>query len=257
MLILLLSFYWAFEYSLPSGAFSGMAAGVAVEDWRHGLEVNPALTVSRWRFTADAGWTRPYGLAGLNCSKLAGNFRQDEIALGVGFHLLGIEGARELTTQINLALEPLPRVKAGIGIGALIQDMRGYGIDGVPVFDIGALYRANKLSFGLSARRLNSPRLKNGDEVPRWLGAGVAWEPISSLLLALDIYREGDDEGGATGVEFRFLPELAIRAGVVTLPFHWCAGLAVRLGSFGLDYSYRLHPELGDTHIFSINYGWN
>lgn len=267
MLILLLSFYWAFEYSLPSGALSGMAAGVAVDDWRHGLEINPALNVSRWRFAADAAYSRPFGLTGLHCGKLAVNFRHNNFALGMAFHILRTEGARELNTRINLGLEPLSRVKAGIGIGVLIQDMSHYGIDWAPVFDIGALYRADKLIFGVSGRQLNSPRFKNGDEVPHRWSVGVAWKPISALLFALDLYREGNDEGGAAGVEFRFFPELAIRAGVKTIPFQWCAGVGVELNCFhflssrqgqvGVDYSYQLHPELGDTHIYSINFGWN
>ncbi|MEO0069217.1 MAG: hypothetical protein ABIK18_00265 [candidate division WOR-3 bacterium] len=243
-----------------------MAAGLAVDDWRHWFEVNPAVCISQWRFGADAVYTRPYGLTGLNCGKLGVNLRQRNVALGVGIHIVGIEGAEELKTKIGLGLEPVSSVKVGIGIGALIQDMRYYGVDWAPVFDIGVLYQKDKLSFGLSGKQLNSPRLKNGDEVPYHLGVGVAWEPISSLLLTLDLYREGRDEGGAAGVEIRFFPELAIRAGVGTMPFHWCAGVGIRLGcfhldnhqaQFGLDYSYQLHPELGDTHIFSINWGWN
>ncbi len=257
MAVLIVILAGAFEYPLYFGSATGMATGLAIEDWHNGFEINPALALSHRRFAFGIGYSQPYGISGLNSGLTILNLRLGKLGFVGGGHFLGFEGGKEVIAKINIGVEPLPALKTGLGIGGLIQDMGIYGSDAVLAFDFGLCYQLNKIRFGIAGRRLNSPRLDNGEELLPWLGLGLSWEPVSALLLALDLYREGKDEGGAIGVEFRFLREIAVRAGVATFPFQLTTGLGVRLGWFGLDYGYKLHPELGDTHILSLNFGWD
>ncbi len=242
---------------MPAGAVGGIGAGVAVEDWQHGFGVNPAMAVSGVRFGAGVTYARPYGLSGLNCIRSVVNFSWGKIATVAGGQLLGLGTYKEWDCGLALGTEPIKGLKVGLGVHGFVQELGDYEVRGVPVFDLGGVWRNGRFAFGFSGQRLNSPQLSGGDKIlPRFI-LGGSWEPVQGLVIAIEGRKQGNVDGGAAGVGFQFFPELILRAGVETAPLLWRGGLRIQLGCCGIDYSYQLHPELGDTHILGISGQWH
>lgn len=246
----------AFEFETPVGRRSAMLASVAVSDPGGALAVNPALVVTVHRVEAMVGHSRPHGLANVDAVSGGALLRPGGWASGLALVTVGFERYRESDIRICAGAE-LP---LGLAVGGtahvLIANPGGDAIEAAPALDLGVHWRSGILALGACAGRLNQPRFANGDVVPVRFAAGLAIAPFEDLLLALDVVRERGTEDVRLGAEFRLIPQLGLRAGVGLVPISYASGLGVDLVPFGLDYAYRFHPQLEETHVIGIRVAW-
>ncbi len=246
----------AFEFLLPVGRSGGMGAGVAVVDWKHSLVLNPGIIGYGPKFGGAVAYTVPYGIRELHSGMVGICFPVSRIDVGAGSFMTGTGSYQEWNMSLVLGGRVLNELSAGIGVHGCLQHMGGYVFDLVPVVDLGLLWKSNRWSAGIAGQRLNSPRFRNGDELAPKFKAGVCWEPVSTLVLAVDIERIDDAERAIAGVEFKLFPQIAVRCGYQTSPQCFRGGIGINWAGLSLDYGYQYHHQLGDTHIFSISFRW-
>ncbi|MGQ9707588.1 MAG: hypothetical protein ACUVUR_01770 [bacterium] len=226
-------------------------------DWQNSLTHNPALAINEHRLAGGFVYAQPFGLQGLTCARAAVNYRLKMLHITSGLQVLGLKNEREFDLGTVLGTRLLTGLTVGIGIHGLVRDQKGYGGDFASALDFGILWLAGRLRLGIAGQRLNSPRFRAGDELNSVIRAGLSWEPVSALHLAIDAEKDSNIERLLGGAELRLFPELCLRCGVETFPFSLRAGMSVRVDWLSLDYGYHYHPQLGDTHILGINLIWN
>jgi hypothetical protein len=246
----------AFEFSPPLGPAGAMLAGTAVDDWQAQFSHNPALTTGSGRLAGGGSYCAPFGLADVHCVAACLGSKVGKWAGGFGVTSLSFDAYHETDVHIIGGWKPLSGLSAGIGAHWMIKDQGRYGVDGVPRFDAGALWETGRLRLGGAALGVNMPRFDNGDELGLRLLAGAAFRPVESLVLAFDLFRNGEQEGANLGAEFRIVPALALRAGGGVGPLNYAAGVRVSVGFLAVDYTYRFHPQLKETHAVGLQAAW-
>jgi hypothetical protein len=250
--VLLPALLVAFEQGLPLGAWAAMHAGSAHPDWRNSLSHNPALAAAAPRWAAATGYWRPHGLEGVDHFGLAGAAGLGSWSCVAGFSQLGFDRYHER----DLGVAGAYRAFTGLSVGAaghlLTVGSGSAGTEAIVAFDAGVAWQAGRLRVAAAASRLNVPRLAGGDELPAVLRAGIAAEPFDDLAVALDAATTGSDPELGLGLELRLLPQLAARCGGRYPPLGYSAGLGLAAGPVAVDYSFRYHAELRDSHIFGL-----
>lgn len=241
----------AFELNNHAGRAGGMVAGLAVEDWQHCSGLNPAAVGSIRRLAAALLYEQPYGLPGLRSIGIRAGASFGRVAAGVGMSDVGLAGYSELDGAAVVAFRP---TSAGfVGAAAhLLTTTDGTGIrHAAPAFDLGGCWAVGNVRLAAAGSNLNGPTL-GPSNLPLFLGLGAVWQPVSELLLALDLVRTGSDEEARVGIEFRLIPALGLRAGLGTTPLRAAAGLGADIGLLGMDYAARFVPALGFSHQLGI-----
>jgi len=234
-----------------------MLAGAAVADEQHSFFLNPALSANDGRFQAGICYSRPYGLPGLAWGRVCGGWSSGRLAAGLGLSALGLDRYGEQDAQVVVGGTPMPGLAVGLGIHALIIRARPEYGDLAPAFDAGACWRSGRIRVGAAGLRLNSPRWRDGTELPPKVVLAGSWQPVDEMLLALDLSRERGDEDAAFGAEFRLVPQLGLRLGVGTAPFRFAAGLGAVVGPLGFEYACQFHPVLEETHVLGLRVAWH
>ena len=255
-MVVLLLLLCAFEYPGLAGRSSAMLAGAAVPDGQHSFFLNPALIVSDRRLQGGVCYSSPYGLPGLSWGRACGGWSSERAAAGAGLAALQLGRYGEQDAQVVVGGTPTRSVAVGLGVHALIvNDAPNYN-DIVPAFDAGVCWQSGRFQIGAAGLRLNSPRWRDGTELPvRMLLAG-SWYPVEEVLLALDVSREREREDAAFGAEFRPVPQLALRLGVGAAPLRYAAGIEATVGPLGLEYAYQFHPTLKESHVIGLRAAW-
>ncbi|UCG42354.1 MAG: hypothetical protein JSU73_10840 [candidate division WOR-3 bacterium] len=246
----------AFEFSPLLGTAGAILAGTAVSDWQAQFSHNPALTTESGRLAGGAAYCAPFGLADVHCAAACLGSRVGGWAGGLSVTSLSFDAFRETDVHANAGWMPLPGLSAGVGAHWMTVDQGRYGVDWAPKFDVGALWETGRLRLGAAALGVNMPRFANGDELGLRLLAGAAFRPVESLVLALDLNRYEEQEGVSLGAEFRLVPPLALRAGGGVGPLSYGSGLRISAGSLAVDYAYRFHPQLKETHAVGLQAAW-
>lgn len=252
-LLLTLILLASFESGLPLGGSAAMLAGNAHPDWRHALTHNPSLASDAPRWAVTAGYSRPYGLAGVNQARLAGaaGFGRWSVVAGVG--QLGFDRYYEREFGLAGAF----RLSRGVTFGAagnlLAVSSSPVSSDAAVALDAGVTLGAGRYRFAAAAARFNRPRFAHGDELPAQLRCGLVAEPLEDLAAALDIGWDGTDAELALGLELRLLPQLAARCGGSYPPLGYAAGLGLSAGPVTADYAFRYHAQLRDSHILGLS----
>jgi len=253
VILLLLS---AFEFPGLVGRSSAMLAGAAVADGQHSFFLNPALVVADCRFQTGVCYSRPYGLPGLAWGRVCGSWSSDNVAAGVGFSSLGLDRYGEHDAQVVVGGTPIRSIAVGLGIHALIVSDSPNSGDMVPAFDAGVCWQSDRVRVSAAGLRLNSPRWREGTEIPVRMVLAGSWYPVDEVLLALDISRERGEEDAAFGAEFRPVRQLGLRLGVGVVPLRYAAGLVATVGPVQFEYSYQFHPTLKESHVLGLRAAW-
>jgi hypothetical protein len=88
--------------------------------------------------------------------------------------------------------------------------------------------------------------------------AGIAYKPISSLLLCADFIHDGNDDiSFCGGMEYYLLSQLCIRAGASSNPELFTLGAGYIYKQIGFDIAYSYHNVLGNISCISISYKLN
>jgi len=233
-----------------------MLAGAAVADWGNSFSHNPALMSHTTAVRGGLTYCRPYGLEGLDWVRGCIGVGLGCWSGGFGLSSMSFAGFRETDIEVGIAAEPMHSLAAGLGVHALAVDFGGSGADVAASFDVGLAWHSGIVGFGVAARSVNSPRFENGDGIPVRLVLAGSVKPAESFLLALDLCKTGSDEGACLGMEFDFLSQLHLRAGIASQPLLYAAGVGVDVGPAVVDYTCRFHPQLKETHVVGLQAAW-
>jgi hypothetical protein len=87
---------------------------------------------------------------------------------------------------------------------------------------------------------------------------GIAYKPISSLLLCADfIFDSNNDTSFCGGLEYYLLSQLCLRAGASSNPELFTLGAGYVYKQIGFDVAYSYHNVLGNISCISISYKLN
>ena len=121
-------------------------------------------------------------------------------------------------------------------------------------YDVGAIYRSGRLSFGAAMQNLGGKIFDYDVVKVQRLGAAYTG---NRYILAADLKKEGEDGSSlSAGAEFPLMNVLKIRGG-------WrfkdafggmTFGLGVEFGGLVFDYAFVTYGYLGDTHKAGISY---
>ncbi len=119
----------------------------------------------------------------------------------------------------------------------------------------GTLY--HRIFGGVYAYNINAPSMGKytKHDLPQRIVVGAGYRPISSVTTTISLDKTiGFDTQVLGGFEFRPIPWLALRVGAGTQPNRISAGFGIRFKGFVLDYSFRNHPVLPETHKIGLMY---
>jgi len=254
--MLLLLLVAAFEPMLPLGPAAAMNAGTAHPHWQNAFGRNPALAASSPWLALGGGYWRPYGLEGVDQAGLSAAAGFERWAAMLGISQFGFDRYRERDFAVLGAFRAFPTVAVGAAAHLLTVTTSPVRTEAVVALDAGAAWSVGFLHLGVAANRFNLPRLANGDLLPATVRAGLSAEPLEDFAVALDA--AWSEYGGETsaGFELGLLPQLKLRFGVGYPPLEYAAGLGVVAGPVEVDYAFRYHPQLRDSHILGLRFSW-
>ncbi|SDL35108.1 hypothetical protein SAMN05421823_105273 [Catalinimonas alkaloidigena] len=113
------------------------------------------------------------------------------------------------------------------------------------------------LHFGAYIFNVTQTRLADylDERVPTVMKAGLSYRPTDALMINLETEKDLDYPALVrAGVEYRIIPEVALRTGISTDPSVFYFGAGFTRHQFALDYALSTHPSLGLSHHLSLQY---
>lgn len=175
--------------------------------------------------------------------------------------ILGVAWGRPLAEQLDL----------GVALKLIHRDLAVFTGTGLGL-DAGLRWRPlERLEAGLLLRDAVGSLVRWSDGESDWIppewSLGCAWSPpwphgFSALRLEVDLKGEfegrvPDSEGNwrrawlQGGLEWTVFDRLVLRGG--RAESDWSAGAGLVFSRFSVDYAWRAHPELGDSHLVSLS----
>lgn len=183
-------------------------------------------------YTAVAGITTNSGNFGIKANYL-GNADYNETQVGLAY-------GRKLSSKID--------VGAQINYNA-IRISNGYGSASAIGFELGTiLHITDKLNAGL---HVNNPvGGKFGKDQQEKLSSvyrfGIGYDASAKFFISTEIEKEEDQPVNVNaGFQYKFIPQLLVRAGMSSATSAAWLGVGLTLKSFRLDITSSYHPQLG------------
>ncbi len=176
---------------------------------------------------------------------------ETQVTLAHGFELFSDYHSR---ICLGWALN-LYSVKAG-------QSVSGFepGSDTAIGVDAGLTMLLHKRTrAGVQVHNLNNPTIGlDGEELPRSLVAGIAYEPYDGVITTFEFdNRLGELTRYHGGLEMAIIDGFSVRAGVITDPNRLTGGFGYRNGNIGMDYGFSTGGgTLASTHQFGLRLSW-
>lgn len=156
-------------------------------------------------------------------------------------------------TQLGLAYGRKMGNKVDIGAQINYQSIRinSYGNASAVSFELGTiLHLTDKLHAGLHAT--NPVGGKFGKDQQEKLSSvysfGIGYEASDKFLVSAEIQKEEDQAVNVNaGLQYKFIPQLLVRAGMSSATSAAWLGLGLTIKSFRLDVTTSYHPQLGIT----------
>jgi hypothetical protein len=247
----------SFEDLPASPRLSAVAdAGVALPSGVDCIFINPAaLFNAATHFDAHLFYTKPFGLNELHLGNCAVRLSRNRFAGAVGVQHFGNSLYVENQFLWAAACRVLPTISLGVTCRYGLLSIQNYGQTHSILFDVGAVARLSaKTYWGCSIKNATNAKIGvNREPLPTLMTTGLCLQPRSNVSLLLDLSKDTrfpiDLRGG---IDYHICDALALRIGVGTEPTRYCAGFAIGLSHFRIDYAFSSHFDLGMTHMFSI-----
>lgn len=265
-----------FDGRYPSARATAMSeAFVAVANDVWAAYYNPAGLAELNSYQFGSAVQRPFNQSFMSNSffaaalPLPGSF--GSAALTMEFYGLKYQGRSmisETTTTLSHGFYLLKDIQSTLALGYNLRwyhlslgesvEGRELGSSGTLGVDVGlqaALFYRTYL--GVYAYNLNAPKLGSQlkHELPQRLVIGAAYRPVTGLMTTLNFDKTvGFDTFLEGGFEFEPAPWLALRVGASTSPNRFSAGFGINYHGIHLDYSFRNHPVLPETHKIGLMY---
>jgi len=139
---------------------------------------------------------------------------------------------------------------------------------GISIADYGS---AHAFTFGIGAQYVFLPKLVGGahiynplrwrftdfeeDRLPTIVKGGLAYLPSEILTIAVEAEKNLDAPMMfKSGIDYRIIEKLSLRAGISTAPFTGTFGIGLNLGNLKIDFANSFHPVLGYSPHFGLIY---
>ena len=132
-----------------------------------------------------------------------------------------------------------------------IQISNGYGSASAISFELGTvLHITDKLNAGL---HINNPiggkfGKDQQEKLSSVYGFGIGYEASEKFFISAEIEKEEDQPVNVNaGFQYKFIPQLLVRAGLASATSSAWLGLGLTVKSFRIDVTTSYHPQLGIT----------
>jgi hypothetical protein len=157
-------------------------------------------------------------------------------------------------TQLSLSYGRKLSAKADIGVSFHYNQIKQAGIYGSANAITGSagiiFHLTEKLHAGLNAYNpIRAAYDKQKEErIPAQYNFGLGYDVSDKLYVSAELVKtEGYNINVNAGIQYRFIPQFFIRAGIATLTSNYFAGLGFNLKHFRMDIATSYHPQLGFT----------
>jgi hypothetical protein len=165
-------------------------------------------------------------------------------------------------TQIGLAYGRKLGEKVDIGVQFNYNSVRINTYDNASAINFEAgmiLHLTERLNAGLHAYNPVGGKLgKNGEEkLASVYSFGLGYDASENFFVSFEAEKEEDQPVNVNaGIQYKFIPQLMIRAGIATASSNAYFGIGFFLKSFRLDVTAGYHPQLGITPglLFLFNF---
>jgi len=240
-----------FDFNEPGGPSTVLFNNTTTISLYDATAINPAALPRIGSNGIGVVYTKPFGIGRLSYNRFVLNL--DRPAFGFSLSALGQTGYYEYTFTFAKGFVVDNNFSYGLLLKGYVVKIKDYGDDFIPGFNLGMLYKQNIYRLAVVLTDLNNPKTRAGDLIPMALRVGVTFAPVTNFSLSSNFLRSAESERFFGGVEFQLLPIFILRIGVATNPYLVAGGFGISLRNLSLDYSYRYHPSLKETHILSLS----
>jgi len=221
--------------------------GVALADDHWAVFANPAMMTTHQRQVSFYGF-RYVGIAEITDFSAAAVIPAGNSSFGAAAHRYGFELFNE--TRIRLgAKHQWESLHAGAIISYNhVQQGGGYGSAGAVGVDLGlGAQILDQLWFGARATNVNQPAYDGEvEELPRELVIGLAYQPLSTLLILTDLVKDVRFPLSVrAGVEAELISGVYARTGITTRPETYAGGFGIRTSGWQINFGVQQHIPLG------------
>jgi len=217
--------------------------------------LNPAMLYgSNIHSASIAATPARYGLSELSTYEACYSRNFKYFNTGLRASLYGFDLYKETIVGLTVSASFANNFHAGINVNYHSVSIKNYGSDGTVSIDFGLIHNISKyFDLAVSFVNLNSAKIDR-EIIDQTVNAGIDFHPIKSLILSFMVENNSlYDPNYNAGIEYKIIPEIALRLGVKSEPEIFFAGLGFNYSKLAFDYAYSFHNILGDTHSFSIN----
>lgn len=240
-----------FDFNEPGGPSSAYFANSTIISLYDATAINPASLPRIGNNGLALVYTKPFGLSTLTYNRLILNLNRP--ALGFSFSSLGQTGYYEHTFTLATGFALNKNFSYGIILKGYNVNIRDYGNDFFPSLNLGILFKQSTYRLALVFADMNNPKSKQGDLIPASLQIGGLLNSFNGFSLSCDFLKNTVSERFLGGIELNLLPIFSLRFGVATNPYLIAGGFGVSLKNLSIDYGYRYHPRLKETHVLSLS----
>ncbi|MCX8014415.1 MAG: hypothetical protein N2748_00200 [candidate division WOR-3 bacterium] len=252
MIIFLCYLFSVFEYQEIGGGSSATLLSSINNSPYLATATNPALLTLLDKNGLGVVYCQPYEISQIQYHRLSVNYKH----FGLSFARFGQTNYQEFNFALSTGLNFNANLCYGLMVKGFYLDLGDYVQSFMPAVNVGLVYQLDKIKIGSVLANLNNPHNKVGDEVAWQISAGATYEPVSDLLLGIDIQKNYQYENFAFGIELKPLAMFVIRFGTQTNPLLISGGIGILYKNIFLDYALKFHPQLQQTSIFSLGYFW-
>ncbi len=202
---------------------------------------------------------RRFLLAEINSFSAAAAMPTNSGTFGLAVNYFGYTNYNEQKIGLSYARRLFEHVGIGAQIDYIGTRIPEYGTASSITFELGT--QAQILEKVIVGAHIFSPiRVKltedDRDIIPAQLKAGFSYLPSDKVTLAFEVEKDIDYKASfKSGVEYRVVEQLSLRAGLGTEPVQNSFGIGIHLPNLDIDFSTLYHYELGFTPGISIAYG--
>ncbi len=170
---------------------------------------------------------------------------------GLKINYAGFEDYNE--TQLGLAYSRKLGNKIDVGLQFNYNSIRvsSYGNSSAISFELGSvLHITEKLHAGLHIDNPVGGKFgkDNQEKLSSVYGFGIGYDASEKFLVSAEIEKEEDQPVNVNaGFQYKFIPQLLVRAGMSSATSSAWLGLGLTVKSFRLDVTTSYHPQLGIT----------
>ncbi|WP_119844594.1 hypothetical protein [Reichenbachiella sp. MSK19-1] len=244
------------DYSIGARSTSLAGASVTITDeWALFNNIGALAEVKN--LSVFGTYRNQYGLSELSTIAIGATVPLWNGTLGLGIYRYGGDLLNEQRINLGYSYQ-LGLVSLGLNMSYFQYYVEDGGTSSQMMIDFGGKAKiSEQLYFGAHISNINQAELSTATEelVPTYLKTGLSYRPNESIMLNAEVEKNLDDPVTLrTGLEYQIIKVLALRMGFRTEPFISNFGLGFHIKHLKADYSFGIHPDLGNIHQVSFTY---